>query len=94
MIMRIYISKMVIKIMNTRSLTPPSITSHIDVQLDSSKPPTTVLVPHWLRPRSIDAEIGTIRDKALKRGCNCMERPKTLVAKLNVTLKIPPNSTI
>jgi len=85
---------MIIKIMNTRSLTPLSIASHIDVQLDSSEPPTTVLAPHWLRPRSIDAEIGMIREKTLKRGCNCMERPKTLVAKLNVALKIPLNSII
>jgi len=85
---------MIIKFMNTRSLTFLSISSHIDVQLDSSKPPTAVFVPHWLRPRSIDAEIGTIREKALKSGCNCMERPKTLVAKLNITLKIPPNSIV
>jgi len=85
---------MVIKIMNTRSLTPLSITSHIDVQLYSSKPLTAVLVPHWLRPRSIDAEIGTIREKVLKKGCNCTERPKTLVAKLNVALKTQPNSII
>jgi hypothetical protein len=83
---------MLIKIRNRNALTSLSVSSHADVQLDSSEPLTAVLSLHWLRPRSIDAEIGTIIEKALKRGCNCMERPETLVIKLNTMLKSPINS--
>jgi hypothetical protein len=85
---------MIIKNPNRNALTPLSISSHTDVQLDSSEPLTTVLSLHWLKPRSIDAEIGTIIEKVLKRGCNCMERPETLVIKLNTMLKNPKNSII
>ena len=83
---------MPIKVQNRDALTSLSISSHTDVQLDSSEPLTAVLTLHWLRPRSIDAEIGTIIEKVLKRDCNCMERSETLVVKLNTLLKSPINS--
>jgi len=85
---------MAIKISNALSLTPLTISSHADVQLGSDEPLTAVLTLHWLRPRSIDAEITTTVEKTLKRDCNCMERPKTLVVKLNTVLKSPINPII
>ena len=85
---------MIIKFLNSNALTPLNILSHTDVQLDSSKSLTAILSLHWLRPRSIDAEIGTIIEKVLKRGCNCVRRLETLIVKLNTALKSPPNSII
>ena len=85
---------MIIKFLNRKPLTPLNISSHADAQLNSSKPLTAMLMLHWLRPRSIDAEIGTIIEKVFKRGCNCMGRPETIVVKLNAALKSPPNSII
>jgi len=78
-----------IKSPNRNVLIHLSISSHTDVQLDSSEPLTAVLSLHWLRPRSIDAEISRIIEKVLKRGCNCMEKPESLVVKTNIRLKIP-----
>jgi len=92
--MKIHYVRMITRIPNRSALASLSILSHTDVQLDSSEPLTAVLSLHRLRPKSIDAEIGTTIEKVLKKGCNCVERLETLVIELNTALKSSPNFVI